>query len=304
MLNPSNFSLLGFVLCAFAGNSILNRLALQRLDQIAYSIDPSSFTFVRLLSGALMLWFLVILSEKKLYKPNSIHYRGALFLFIYAITFSYAYISLDAAVGALILFGTVQISILSIAIFRGKYLNILEWLGCCIAILGLLVLTLPNMVASVFTMSLSDNNVSSFQASTSSIVLMVVAGIAWGLFTVNGAGSKQPLIDTANCFILSVPIVIFAMIIVAVMKLVTFTAYGIFLAIVSGAITSGLGYAMWYKLLPKLTSSQAASSQLLVPIITSFAGVLILDEMLSLNFILAALLTITGVFLVSKGSSH
>ena len=304
MLNASNFSLLGFVLTAFAGNSILNRLALQNFDQAGYSIDPSSFTFVRLFSGALMLSLLVALSGKKLLKPTSIHYRGALCLFIYAITFSYAYISLDAAVGALILFGTVQISILGIAIFRGKHLNRFEWLGCAMAILGLLVLTLPNVFTTPFSTTLSDETVSSIQAPTNSIVLMVIAGIAWGLFTVNGAGSKQPLIDTANCFVLSVPIMLLIIVMVAVMKMVIISPYGVFLGIVSGAITSGLGYAMWYKLLPKLTSSQAASSQLLVPIITSFAGVLLLDEMLNLSFIFAASLTISGVFLVIKGSSR
>jgi len=290
LLKTTHYILLGLVLSAFAGNSLLNRLALKPLD----AIDPTSFTFVRLVSGALTLILLVLVFEKKYVKPSLIHYRGAVYLFCYAIAFSYAYISLDAAVGALILFGVVQICIIGVSIFRGKQLHRYEWLGCFLAIVGLLVLTLPSILNNGANASLEFNKVS--------VVLMVIAGVAWGLYTINGAGSKQPFLDTAICFILSVPLVSVALVIALINQAVVFSSYGIFLAVLSGAITSGVGYALWYQLLPMLSASQAATSQLLVPMIAAVGGFIFLSEALTLNFILASLLTLGGVLIVIRTS--
>jgi len=173
------FISISLVLLAFAGNSILNRLALKPIDGEVYSIDPSSFTFFRLISGALVLSLLILFTRKRqLSMPSAMHFKGALYLFLYAISFSLAYISLDASVGALILFGMVQISIIVIAMLKGKPMNLIEWLGSAIAVSGLLVLTLPNIIDSVFV----QNDVQSFNltASIMPVILMALAGIAWG----------------------------------------------------------------------------------------------------------------------------
>ena len=295
MQKVSDYVMLALILTAFAANSILNRLALKVSPTAdVVPIDPSSFTLVRLISGAVVLVVLLYLSGKRLSKPTAIHYRGAVFLFVYAITFSYAYISLDAAIGALILFGVVQICIISIAIFRGKRLKALEWFGCILAVSGLLVLTLPHVITVT-----NEKNVA---ISSVSILLMVIAGIAWGFFTVNGAGSKDSLLDTSSCFVLSVPMMIIVALIAMAISGLTISSAGFIWAVLSGAVASGLGYALWYKLLPKLSASQASSAQLLVPIIAAVGGFLFLSEQLTLNFILATMLTLGGVLIVIKAS--
>ena len=296
MKNFSDYFLLSTILIAFAANSVLNRLALKTTSLAeTVAIDPASFTMIRLMSGAIVLVLLLYFSGKKLSKPKALHWRGSVFLFIYAITFSYAYISLDAAIGALILFGIVQICIIAIAIFRGKRLSFYEWLGCLLAVVGLLVLTLPHVIAVA--------KESSQQLSVIAILLMVVAGVAWGLFTVNGAGSKDSMFDTATCFVLSLPLIFLVSIIVLVKQDITYSAYGIMLAMLSGVFASGLGYAMWYQILPRLAPSQAASAQLLVPIIAAGGGLLFLNEQLTLNFIVAAVLTLGGVLIVIRASN-
>ena len=296
MKNFSDYFLLSTILIAFAANSVLNRLALKTTSLAeTVAIDPASFTMIRLMSGAIVLVLLLYFSGKKLSKPKALHWRGSVFLFIYAITFSYAYISLDAAIGALILFGIVQICIIAIAIFRGKRLSFYEWLGCLLAVIGLLVLTLPHVIAVA--------KESSQQLSVIAILLMVVAGVAWGLFTVNGAGSKDSMFDTATCFVLSLPLIFLVSIIVLVKQDITYSAYGIMLAMLSGVFASGLGYAMWYQILPRLAPSQAASAQLLVPIIAAGGGLLFLNEQLTLNFIVAAVLTLGGVLIVIRASN-
>ena len=296
MKNFSDYFLLSTILIAFAANSVLNRLALKTTSLAeTVAIDPASFTMIRLMSGAIVLVLLLYFSGKKLSKPKALHWRGSVFLFVYAITFSYAYISLDAAIGALILFGIVQICIIAIAIFRGKRLSFYEWLGCLLAVVGLLVLTLPHVIAVA--------KESSQQLSVIAILLMVVAGVAWGLFTVNGAGSKDSMFDTATCFVLSLPLIFLVSIIVLVKQDITYSAYGIMLAMLSGVFASGLGYAMWYQILPRLAPSQAASAQLLVPIIAAGGGLLFLNEQLTLNFIVAAVLTLGGVLIVIRASN-
>ncbi len=296
MQKISDYVLLVLILIAFAANSILNRLALKASDiNDLVSIDPSSFTLVRLVSGAIVLVSLLYLSGKRLTKPTEIHYKGAVFLFVYAITFSYAYISLDAAIGALILFGVVQVCIIAIAIFSGKRLKALEWFGCILAISGLLVLTLPHVLATAGEREVVFSSIS--------ILLMIVAGVAWGLFTVNGAGSKDSLLDTSSCFLLSVPMMIVVALIAMSTSGLTISLIGFTWAVLSGAVASGLGYALWYKLLPKLSASQASSAQLLVPIIAAVGGFLFLNEQLTLNFIIATILTLGGVLIVIKAST-
>ena len=298
-LKSMDFCRLAMILIAFAANSILNRLALKTVSVDSQAIiDPASFTVIRLVSGAVILVLLLFLSGKKLSKPTPLHWRGSVFLFIYAITFSYAYISLDAAIGALVLFGVVQICILAIAVFRGRKLGWLEWCGCLLAIVGLLVLTVPQILLA------QNSSETNFLPDYSlAIFLMTIAGLAWGLFTVNGAGSQNAMFDTATCFALSVPMALITAIIVISLQSVVLSVYGVFLALLSGIVASGLGYAMWYGILPKLKPSQAASSQLLVPVIAALGGFVFLGEALSFNFILAATLTLGGVLIVVKAAN-
>lgn len=302
----SQWLLLIVILVAFAANSILCRLAL-KLSSSSGSllIDPVSFTTIRLVAGALMLTLLLFLSNKKSRKYSvfqlsalqfsTFHFRGAVFLLIYAMTFSFAYIALDAAMGALILFGVVQICIIFISVLRGNYLSMFEWLGCVLAVLGLLVLTLPHLLNASFQ-----------QTQTSLLIpvlLMAISGVAWGLFTVNGAGSKDALFDTASCFIIAAPIAFIVATIVYVFQGLNITTDGFVLAVVSGALASALGYALWYSILPKLTSSQASTSQLLVPIIAAGGGSLFLNESLTLNLLIATVLTLGGVLVVTQASN-
>ncbi len=265
-------------LTAFAANSILCRYGLAQ-----GWIDPASFTFIRLLSGAITLIILCLVSVKKDLKkialPQKQHWLGASFLLIYAVTFSFAYISLDTATGALILFGTVQLLMISTSLIKGHKLSTMEWIGFSLACIGFLILTLPHVT----------------QPSWSGLILMIISGLGWGFYTLNGKGSKQPLIDTGlNFTIATIPAVLLFLFFTDL----HITTAGVLVAIASGALASGIGYAIWYAALPHLTTTQAATSQLLVPIIAGVGGVLLLAESLSLSLIIAAFLVLGGVYLV------
>lgn len=265
-------------LTAFAANSILCRYGLAQ-----GWIDPASFTFIRLFSGALTLIILCLILNKKELKPITApkkqHWLGASFLLIYAVTFSFAYISLDTATGALILFGTVQLLMISSSLLKGQRLSRAEWLGFSLACIGFLLLTLPHVT----------------QPSWSGLILMIISGLGWGLYTLNGKGSKQPLLDTGlNFTIATVP----AILLFLVFSDRHISIAGAWVAIASGALASGIGYAIWYAALPHLTTTQAATSQLLVPIIAGVGGVLLLAESISLSLIIAAVLVLGGVYLV------
>lgn len=297
ILNNRAWVSLALVLVAFAANSLLNRLALTPLQPNGeLAIDPISFTLIRLVAGAVMLSLLVILSGKKLVRPNRLQFRGAIFLFAYAVAFSCAYINLGAAIGALILFAMVQISILCVAAFEGKKLLPWEWFGSAMAMLGLVILTLPSILGAT-----GEGLV---HVGYMSFVFMVISGIAWGLYTVNGAASKDALLDTTMCFILSLPLIVLATVLASLRQDLTISINGIALAICSGAFASGLGYALWYRLLPQLSKSQAATSQLLVPVIAAAGGFVLLDERLGFSFLLASLFILGGVFMVARAQAE
>jgi drug/metabolite transporter (DMT)-like permease len=261
-------------LVAFAANSILCRYGLN----LGW-IDPASFNFIRLLSGAITLIFLCLLSHKKISKPKKRHYLGATFLSIYAITFSFAYISLDTATGALILFSAVQLLMISVSLIKGQRLNKIEWCGFTLACIGFLILTLPHAT----------------QPSWSGLILMIIAGFSWGFYTLNGKGSKQPLLDTALNFTIATLPAAFLFVFINEFHI---TTLGVLIAIASGSLASGIGYAIWYSALPYLTNTQAATSQLLVPVIAGAGGVLLLNEAISLSLIIAACFVLGGVYLV------
>jgi len=257
---------------AFAGNSIICRLALRD-----GAIDPASFTAVRLISGAVVLLLIFQLTRR----GDSVRRHGgwisALMLFLYAICFSYAYISLSAGAGALILFGFVQATMITIGVWSGDRPRIVEWLGWSVAFAGLVWLVLPGVAAP-----------EPIGAS-----LMAIAGIAWGIYSIRGRAESDALASTASNFTLSLAMVL-------AMLAITYSGTdlsgrGILLAIVSGALTSGVGYVIWYAALNYLSAMQAALVQLSVPAIATAGGVLLLAESLSLRLLVSSALVLGGI---------
>jgi drug/metabolite transporter (DMT)-like permease len=284
-------------LVAFAANSVLCRMALST-QQTPALIDPSSFTAIRLAAGALVLGLLMLLRNTKAgtSRPTS---RGSMFaaalLFIYAVTFSYAYVLLDTATGALILFAAVQISMMLISYFQGQRLTLLEWIGALLAFSGFAYLVLPGVSAPSMT----------------GLVLMAISGCAWGGYTLLGKKSVNPLFDTGYNFIRSLPLVAVMILVVWLLPQLTsapqatvLSAKGILLAVLSGAIASGIGYALWYQALRGLTSTHAAVLQLTVPVIAAVGGILFLDEMISFHLGVSAGIIFVGIALVIFAKSH
>ena len=275
-MKTSFFTLIA--LLAFAGNSILCRLALGEEN-----IDAASFTAIRLLSGIVALSLLLGFSTQPSQGKPSVNWVPALMLFVYATAFSYAYLSLETGMGALILFGTVQISMIVVGLLRGERFNTLEWAGLILALAGFVYLMLPGSEAP---------NLIGF-------LLMLIAGAAWAGYTLAGKGAKDPLQETAQHFNRTLPLVVVLM--VATISQANLTTLGIVLAVTSGALASGLGYAIWYAALKGLTSLQAAVVQLLVPVIATLGGVVFASEALSLRIVLASLFILGGVLAVILG---
>jgi drug/metabolite transporter (DMT)-like permease len=258
---------------AFAGNSLLCRAALG-----SGAIDAASFTLVRLVSGAFVLWGIVRLRTGSVAVAG--HWASALALFVYAAGFSYAYLELSAATGALLLFGAVQATMIGRGLVRGERLRALQWAGLMLALAGLVTLLLPGL-----------STPAPFAAA-----VMLTAGIAWGVYSLRGKGAGDPMRVTAGNFLRSLPIA-------ALPGLATIghwhgDATGFALAIASGALTSGLGYAIWYSALPALKATQAATVQLSVPLIAALGAVPLLGEPLTLRLFVAAMAIIGGIALV------
>jgi drug/metabolite transporter (DMT)-like permease len=265
---------------AFASNSLLNRLALGQR-----AIDPTSYTTIRLTSGAVMLFVIANLQRKNGEAALRGSWLSAAFLFIYAITFSFAYLSLTTGTGALILFGSVQVTMLLIALQRGERPQIMEWMGLCLALGGLVYLVFPGLAAP------------SLLGST----LMMLAGIAWGFYSIRGRGSQDPLADTAGNFVYAAPMIL--VILLIAFRNIQVSANGIMLAMLSGALASGVGYVIWYAALRGLTTTRAAIVQLSVPILAAWGGVLLLAETVSTRLLLAGILILGGISLsvLSRG---
>jgi len=269
---------------AFAGNSVLCRLALA--DQ---EIDPNSFTAIRLVSGALMLLVLLRISPQgDLDSRPKGNTRRSIFaaasLFSYALFFSYAYLSLDTATGALVLFGVVQITMVAIGIIRGRALQKLEWIGLVFACAGFVYLLLPEL---------------SHEATLNGLIMMAIAGFSWAVYTMLGQGSVQPLIDTKTNFVFSIPMVFLLVLACMVLDVIpNISPAGILLALASGAITSGVGYAIWYAVLPRLATTVAAVIQLTVPVIAAILGLLLVKEVPSIHLLISGAIILLGIFLV------
>lgn len=266
-------------LVAFAANSILCRMALG-----GARMDPAGFTAVRLGSGAATLWLLLAVRSGGLPRLEG-HWASAAALFTYAGAFSLAYVSLDAGTGALILFGAVQLTMLLAGLRAGERPRPAEWLGLGLALAGLVVLVRPGISAP----------------APVGAALMAAAGIAWGVYSLRGRGSREPLRNTAGNFLMAAPVAVL---------LVPFaggagdwTASGVALAVASGALASGVGYAVWYAALPALTATRAALVQLLVPVLAAAGGVALLSEAIPLRLPVAAALVLGGVALAVTARS-
>lgn len=262
-------------LVAFASNSLLTRLALG-----SRQLDAATFTALRLSSGAVMLAVIVLVQSHSWRALRGAGLAGPLALFVYAAPFSFAYLRIGAAVGALVLFGVVQLTMIGYGIARGEHPTPVMWLGLALAAGGLLVLTVPAVA----------------RPDPLGVLLMAVAGVAWAVYTLVGRGTANPIAANARSFLWSTPL---AMLLVAIGRApVHATPRGVALALVSGAVTSGLGYAIWYRALPALTVTQAAVAQLSVPVIAAVGAVLTLGETLSTRLVVAGLAVLTGVGIV------
>ncbi|MCH7506656.1 MAG: DMT family transporter [Proteobacteria bacterium] len=265
-------------LIAFAANSVLCRLALGE-----ETIDAASFTVIRLLSGALVLLAILAFSNDKEASASKGSWSASLMLFVYAVAFSFAYISLDTGTGALILFGSVQITMILLSLVSGNRLHLSEWVGVIIAFTGFVYLVLPEVTSP----------------SVMGFLLMIAAGIAWGMYTLKGRGSAHPLKDTAYNFLRTIPLVIILLVIT--IQDAHYSAAGVLLAVLSGGIASGIGYTIWYIALGGLSTTQAAVVQLSVPVIAAFGGVLFVSEAITARLTLSASMVLGGILLVVLG---
>lgn len=262
-----------FALLGFAANSILCRMALREV-----SIDPASFTSVRVISGALTLWLLVRLRGRRLGGD----WGSALALIIYAVAFSFAYVALTAGTGALLLFGAVQLAMILAGVLGGERVDMRIGVGWMLAATGVLILVLPGVAAAPPTQA----------------ALMICAGIAWGVYSLRGRRSRDPLTDTAGNFARAAPCA------VAVSAIFwprsAFGERGLLLAALSGSVASGLGYAAWYTALPRLGAITAANLQLSVPVIASLAGVALFGEPVTPRLAVATVLLLGGITLATR----
>lgn len=280
-------------LVAFAANSVLCRMALGQ-----GSIDAASFTSIRLISGAVMLLLLIRLVRKKKTSENKTSkgswISGAM-LFLYAACFSYAYITLETGIGALIAFASVQITMIAYGFFKGHRLNPTEWSGVLLAFGGFVYLMSPGISAPPLV----------------GFILMTLSGFGWGMYSARGIDSANPLEDTTFNFLRSnLFLVLFIFLLLLIMAIYpgilkpVLSRKGVILAIVSGAVTSGLGYTIWYMALRGLSNVQASVVQLSVPVIAALGGILLLSEKLSLRLALSSAIILGGILLVILGKTR
>lgn len=267
-------------LLAFAANSLITRFALEET-----TIDEASFIMLRVVSGALFLWlYSSFKNEKAPHKAGS--WLAAIALFIYAASFTYGYGLIAAGTGALLLFGSVQITMTIVGYREGERLNKVQLVGFVLALVGLVILMLPGIAAPSFI----------------GAILMCISGVSWSVYTLQGRGASNPASATAGNFIKAAPMA------VTLWLLVSFNASdslnlanaGVIYALLSGIVTSGMGYIIWYSVLPQLKATQAAIVQLSVPLLVTFAGVLLLNEAITLRISIASLAILLGTLLVLK----
>ncbi|GHA51937.1 membrane protein [Amylibacter ulvae] len=267
------FTLISITMIAFAANSVLNRLAL-----VEPQIGPFSFALIRLIAGAVILWGILALrgqAGRHSFRPNILSVFG---LTLYALGFSYAYVTLDAGLGALLLFGGVQLTMFIGAAVLGKMPKPLQWMGAFIGFAGLAYLLNP-----------SNSVIDPLGA-----FFMLLAAFGWGVYTLVGQRVANAHVAAAQSFLFAIPI---ALVVWMFSTGEMITPYGVFLAILSGAIFSGLGYLLWFSVLPQITTITAAVAQLSVPIIAMLGGMVFLSEPFTIQFAVASVLVLGGITL-------
>ena len=279
MTNLRIIILMTLTMIAFAANALLCRAALKHTG-----IDAASFTSLRLVSGAMMLWLVVRIKSGT--NSGSGNWWSAFALFAYAITFSFAYVTLPAGTGTLLLFGAVQVTMIGHGIWAGERLLKLQLVGLVLALAGLVGLLLPGISAPPMVGSL----------------LMLTAGVAWGIYSLRGRGAGDATQVTAGNFLRAATLA--AALSILLYDRAFVDAAGFWYAISSGALASGIGYAIWYATLPSLKSVTAASVQLSVPVIAAIGGILFLGESLTLRFVLSSVAILGGIALVIYEKQH
>ncbi|MBB5208178.1 EamA family transporter [Chiayiivirga flava] len=276
-LRPRDVLLVALALAGFAANSVLCRMALSDT-----AIDPASFVAWRIGSGAVVLVLLTWLLRRE---SPLVHgdWRGATALFVYAVAFSYAYVSLHAGLGALLLFGAVQVTMIAAGLLHGERLRVLQWCGVVLACGGLVFLKLPVGGTPVPLLAAAS---------------MLLAGIAWGVYSLLGRGAAAPLAHTAANFVRAAPFALLLLVLAPPPRAMPLD--GVLLAVLSGALASGVGYALWYAVLPRLRATQAGLLQLLVPVLTAAAGVALLAEPVDARLLLGGAAILGGVALVLR----
>ena len=275
MSRSRTITLTALAMLAFAGNSLLCRVALRDSG-----IDAASFTTIRIVSGALVLWLVVRLRHGA--PAGSGNWLSAAALFVYAAGFSFAYLSLGAATGALLLFGAVQATMIGYGLAKGERFRGMQSAGLLLALAGLVGLLMPGLSAP----------------PPAGSVVMLGAGVAWGVYSLRGKAAGDPTRVTAGNFLRAVPIAL--VLSAALWSRASVGGAGLAYAIASGALTSGIGYAVWYSALPELKATQAATVQLSVPVIAALGGIALLGESPSLRLVLASVLILGGIALVVR----
>jgi drug/metabolite transporter (DMT)-like permease len=263
-------------LVAFAANSVLCRVALRN-----GAIDPASFSTIRFASGALTLLLVTAFAGKRALAAGS--WTSAGILFFYAIPFSFAYTRLSAAAGALILFGVVQLTMITAGLWKGERPRPLQWFGVGLSIVGLVYLLLPGFGTP----------------SLPGAALMSMAGFGWGAYSLRGRGAASPLAQTTNNFVRCIPLLLAASLLT--MSQIHIEGIGALFAVMSGVVASGAGYVIWYSALRGLTATRAAVVQLAVPVLAAAAGVAFLGEMLSPRLVISAALVLGGIAIAIGG---
>lgn len=263
--------LTALALVAFAGNSILCRLALGE-----QAIDPASYTAVRLAAGAVTLWLITAVGHRARAGASG-SWTGAGLLFLYAAAFSFAYVTLSTGTGALILFAAVQFTMIAAGLTSGERPVLGEWSGWALAVAGVIYLMLPGFAAPPFIGS----------------ALMAIAGVAWGFYSILGRGAEDPIRTTAGNFLRTIPLVVLLLLMQT--SALRAAPMGLLWAVLSGAVTSGLGYMVWYAALPRLTATRAATAQLAVPLLAALGGILFLAEELTVRLMFSAAAILGGI---------
>lgn len=267
------FAMTFLAMIAFAGNSLLCRVALKQT-----AIDAATFTSIRIVSGALTLWLITRWRGGENFAAGS--WRSALALFVYAAGFSFAYVSLPAASGALILFCAVQTTMIGYGLWRGERLQARQSVGLIAAFGGLGILLLPGLSAPPLVGSL----------------VMLAAGVAWGVYSLRGRGAGDPTGVTAGNFLRAVPMA--AVLSAATLPSFSLDSAGLCYAICSGAVASGVGYAIWYTALRGLKATSAATVQLSVPVLAAAGGILFLGEAVTVRLLVASAAILGGIAIV------